>query len=168
MLVAAANPCPCGYLGDSGRACTCPHGAITLYRSRLSGPLLDRFDIQLFLSPVPYDEFAAPGSQVVAESSAAVRERVVRARNWQSSRLASSAASCNAEMSVQQVRRHCTLPAGGDQLIRRAMEQLGLSLRGHDRILKVARTIADLAGSEQIQIAHLAEAIQYRGLDRQR
>ena len=158
MLVAAANPCPCGYLGDANRACTCPSAAVTLYRSRLSGPLLDRFDMQLFLAPVPYAEFAAAGARGGAEPSSRVRERVVWARNRQANRLMASGATCNAEMSVQQVRRYCALPPGGDQLMRQAMERLQLSLRGHDRILKMARTIADLAGTEQIQIGHLAEA----------
>lgn len=161
MLVAAANPCPCGFLGDSTRPCTCPAAMIHHYRSRLSGPLLDRFDLQLFLSPVPYEEYRTSGE---AEPSAAVRGRVERARRVQARRLAGTGAGCNAEMGPAQIRRHCRLPAGGEGLMRSAMERLGLSLRGHDRVLKMARTIADLAGEESIGLNHLAEALQYRGL----
>ncbi len=166
MLVAAANPCPCGYFGDSHRACTCPPAAVTVYRSRLSGPLLDRFDMQITLAPVPYDEFTAAAHAGPSESSAQVRRRVERARTIQAERLSGTAAPCNALMSVQQTRRYCGLPSGGEALMRQAMERIGLSLRGHDRILKMARTIADLAGAERIELPHLAEAIQYRSLER--
>lgn len=160
MLVAAANPCPCGFLGDSTRPCSCPPSAVNLYRSRLSGPLLDRFDLQLFLAPVTYEEYR---STEAAESSAVVRARVERARGVQIRRLAGSGATCNATMNPAQIRRHCRLPAGGEPLMRTAMERFGLSLRGHDRVLKLARTIADLAGQEAIGLNHLAEALQYRG-----
>ncbi len=161
MLVAAANPCPCGYLGHEGRACTCPTAAVAHYRSRLSGPLVDRFDLQLFLDPVTYEEYRTTKQ---AEGSAAVRARVDRARRAQARRLAGTGAVCNAEMGPAQVRRFCRLPEGGEQLMRAAMDRLGLSLRGHDRVLKMARTIADLAGSGDIELPHLAEALQYRGL----
>lgn len=166
MLVAAANPCPCGYFGDSHRACSCAPSVVTLYRSRLSGPLLDRFDLQITLAPVTYDEFAAAVQTGAAESSEAVRLRVERVRLIQAQRLSGSPAVCNAQMSVQQVRLYCALPQGGEVLMRQAMDRLGLSLRGHDRVLKMARTIADLAGADRIAVPHLAEAIQYRSLER--
>ncbi len=163
MLVAAANPCPCGYFGDPVRECACPPGAVAMYRSRLSGPLLDRFDIQIALQPVPYAELVAASAQERSgEPSAAVRERVAAARQVQVQRFQGSPARCNAQMSVAQVRRYCALPRGGEPLLRQAVEQMGLSLRGHDRVLKVARTIADLAGSPEIELPHLAEALQYR------
>jgi magnesium chelatase family protein len=169
MLVAAANPCPCGYLGDPTRACTCPGQAVALYRSRLSGPLLDRFDLQIWLEPVPYEQLVAAGAQFGQsgpESSAVVRSRVVLARRRQRVRLKETQSACNAQLTPAEVRRFCRLPAGGEPLMRQAMEHMGLSLRGHDRILKVARTIADLAGAEQIELPHLAEALQYRCLER--
>ncbi|HWI62431.1 MAG TPA: YifB family Mg chelatase-like AAA ATPase [Symbiobacteriaceae bacterium] len=166
MLVAAANPCPCGYLGNLARACTCPAASVTLYRSRLSGPLLDRFDLQIYLEPVPFEHLVAAGAAGGAESSELVRQRVVAARLLQRGRLSGTGAGCNAEMTVSQVRRICRLPRGAEALMRQAMERLGLSLRAHDRVLKVARTIADLARCEEIEIPHLAEALQYRSLER--
>jgi magnesium chelatase family protein len=166
MLVAAANPCPCGYLGDPTRACTCSGTAVTLYRSRLSGPLVDRFDLQLYLAPVPYDHFAAATADGRAESSIVVRGRVEFARRRQAVRFQGTGAGGNARMTVAQTRKFCRLPAGGEVLMRQAVERLGLSLRGHDRVLKVARTIADLAGSDELELPHLAEALQYRCLDR--
>lgn len=160
MLVAAANPCPCGYFGDQTRACTCVANTVQLYRSRLSGPMLDRFDLHLYLHPVTYEQYR---STEKAESSAAVRERVARARRVQVRRLSPFGVSSNAEMGPSLVRRFCRMPAGAEPLMRQAIEQFGLSLRGHDRVLKVARTIADLAGAGEIGLPHLAEALQYRG-----
>ncbi|HEY3364746.1 MAG TPA: YifB family Mg chelatase-like AAA ATPase [Symbiobacteriaceae bacterium] len=165
MLVAAANPCPCGFFGDSTRECSCPGASVTLYRARLSGPLMDRFDLQVFMSPVPYEQVVGPASGKT-EPSAAIRERVCRARVRQLERLRGSGAACNAEMSAGQVRHLCRLPPGGDSLMRLAMERMGLSLRAHDKVLKVARTIADLADVDAIELQHLAEALQYRSLDR--
>lgn len=167
MLVAAANPCPCGYYGDTTRACTCPSGTVALYRARLSGPLLDRFDLQTFLEPVPFDHLVAAGADSAApEPSAVVRRRVMAARLRQDARFAGSATACNAVMPPGEVRQHCKLPKGGEVLLRQAVECLKLSLRGHDRVLKVARTIADLDGSSAIELPHLAEALQYRSLER--
>jgi magnesium chelatase family protein len=167
MLVAAANPCPCGYLGDETRPCTCPGATVALYRSRLSGPLLDRFDIQIRLQPVPYEAIAAASGMGGAEPSHVVRRRVMAARARQADRLKGAGISCNALMSPAHLRRHCRLPDGGQDLMRQAVERLGLSLRAHDRLVKTARTIADLAGAEEIELAHLAEALQYRCFDRQ-
>lgn len=161
QLVAAANPCPCGHLGSALHPCTCPPAAAHTYLGRLSGPLLDRFDLQLFLTPVPYSDLAKGGP---GEPSAKVAERVARARVRQAERLGDG--FCNAMMTPGQVRRFCRLPEGGDALMRGAMERLGLSVRAHDRVLKLALTIADLAGTARIHLEHLAEAIQYRSLDR--
>jgi magnesium chelatase family protein len=166
MLVAAANPCPCGYLGDDTRPCSCPSAAVTLYRSRLSGPLLDRFDMQIFLSPVRYDHWGATSPQNLPENSRSVRLRVELAHKRQLARFEGVDQRCNAHMTVSQMRRYCRLPEGADQVMRQAIERLGLSLRGHDRVVKLARTIADLAASPNIEIAHLTEALQYRSLDR--
>jgi len=166
MLVAAANPCPCGYYGDPTRTCICPPAVVTLYRSRLSGPLLDRFDIRVHLSPVPYDHFAAPSIHADVETSEAVRFRVEQARRRQLTRLAGTGLTCNAHLSVQMTRQHCQVPAEAEVLMRHAMERIGLTLRGHDRALKVARTVADLAGSASIELPHLAEALQYRCCER--
>jgi magnesium chelatase family protein len=166
MLVAAANPCPCGYLGDDNRACTCPQATVTMYRARLSGPLLDRFDVQMRLEPVPYAQVVASGGAGGPEPSHVVRRRVMEARVRQAARLQSSGFSCNAQMDPAEMRRHCRLPAGGEELMGEAVRRLGLSLRAHDRIVKMARTVADLAGAAHIGLPHLAEALQYRSLDR--
>lgn len=162
QLVAAANPCPCGHLGSPLHPCSCPPALAHTYLGRLSGPLLDRFDLQLFLTPVPYADIIGTGS---SESSVVVAKRVTIARDRQQERLGEG--GCNATMTPAQVRRFCRLPEGGEALLRGAVERLGLSVRAHDRVLKLARTIADLAGSA-IAVEHLAEAIQYRSLDRLR
>ncbi|MBP3587128.1 MAG: YifB family Mg chelatase-like AAA ATPase [Paludibacteraceae bacterium] len=166
MLVAAMNPCPCGYYGANNPAhpCTCTPAQIHRYLSRISGPLLDRIDLQCEIEAVPYEQLreTAPG-----ESSAAMRERVTKAREVQKQRFANNALiHSNAMMSTKMVRQYCALDAECDKLLEFTMTKLGLSARAYDRILKVARTIADLDGSQDIQKKHLLEAISYRSLDR--
>jgi magnesium chelatase family protein len=163
MLVAAMNPCPCGYLGDARHECRCSPTQIQRYRNRVSGPLLDRIDLHVEAPALSLTELRAgqPG-----ETSAALRTRIAATRGRQHRRFAGSGVTSNARMTHAQIRRHCTLaPALGD-LLQQAMERLSLSARAHDRILKVARTIADLASAEDIEAPHLLEAIQYRSLDR--
>ncbi|MFN7961173.1 MAG: YifB family Mg chelatase-like AAA ATPase [Thermoanaerobaculia bacterium] len=162
-LVCAFNPCPCGHLGDPRIACTCSAGAIERYRSRVSGPLLDRIDLHVEVPRLPLPELQGPPG----ESSAAVRERVALARRRQSERCElGSPPPLNATLSGAAAKRVCALDGRGQALLERAYEKLGLSARALDRVLKVARTIADLAGAERIEPAHLAEAIQFRSLDR--
>jgi magnesium chelatase family protein len=163
MLVAAMNPCPCGYLGDPKHACRCSPSQIQRYRARISGPLLDRIDIHI---EAPALSIAELRSDQAGESSAAMRGRVETARGRQRARFAGTRIVANARMTQTQIKRHCPLdPALGD-LLQQAMEQLHLSARAYDRILKVARTIADLAGADRVASPHLLEAIQYRSLDR--
>jgi magnesium chelatase family protein len=165
MLVASMNPCPCGFLGHPQQACVCPPTTIERYRARLSGPLLDRIDLHVQVPAVSYDDLQSgpPG-----ETSATIRERVTAARGRQAERFADvPQVLCNAHMDSRHVRHLCRpLPADAGHLLRTALERLGLSARAHDRILKVARTIADLARSEAIDATHVAEAVQYRALDR--
>ena len=163
MLVAAMNPCPCGYLGDPRRECRCSTPQIQRYRTRISGPLLDRIDIHIEAPPLSIE---AIRSAVPGESSAIICERVREARGVQKKRFSAISTACNARMSHAQIRQHCLLNAEQGDLLQRAMEELHLSARAYDRILKVARTIADLDGSEAILSPHLLEAIQYRSLDR--
>lgn len=163
MLAAAMNPCPCGWRTDPQRTCLCSSQQIQRYTARVSGPLLDRIDIHVDVPPVQYAELT---SSVVAESSATIRERVNAARARQHARFATSAIPHNAAMGVRELQQYCRLDAAGERLLAHAMRHYGLSARAHDRIRKVARTIADLADNDQITSAHLAEAIQYRTLDR--
>ena len=163
MLAAAMNPCPCGYMTDPQRECACTPGEVQRYLGRISGPLLDRIDIQIEVPPLRYREMAA---ETAGEPSAGIRERVRRARGRQAERFKKSKIFCNAVMSPKQIRRHCQLTGEGQRLLETAMERLGLSARAYDRILKVGRTIADLAEEETIRPEHVAEAIQYRSLDR--
>ncbi len=174
------NPCPCGYYGDPIKPCSCAPSTVTKYQKRISGPLLDRIDIHVEVPRVDYQKLS---DDRLGEPSAAIRERVERARELQRRRFAGESDSrssksrsldrgktkfdagnvvCNADMRVAEVRQFCKLDGAGESLVRAAMGQRNLSARGYHRVLKLARTIADLAGSEQIQAAHVAEAIQYR------
>ncbi|MFN8343034.1 MAG: YifB family Mg chelatase-like AAA ATPase [Cyclobacteriaceae bacterium] len=165
MLVASMNPCPCGYYNHPEKECVCAPGVVQRYLNRVSGPLLDRIDLHVEVVPVSFDEMTA---QRKSETSAEVRERVIRAREIQSRRFeGQSAIFSNAMMPSNVVKEICVISDAGRSLLRSAMERLGLSARAYDRILKVSRTIADLAGADSIGIDHLAEAIQYRSLDRE-
>jgi magnesium chelatase family protein len=176
VLAAAMNPCPCGYFNDKSRECMCTPPMIQRYVSKVSGPLLDRIDIHIEVPAVQYKELR---SNAAAEGSAEIRARVLAARDIQharfletlartkgSSRAPSRAIFANAQMSTQQIRTYCELSTDAERLLERAMQQQGLSARAHDRILKVARTIADLEAAPNITVPHIAEAIQYRTLDR--
>jgi len=164
MLAAAMNPCPCGFFGDATRDCHCSPPQIQRYVSKISGPLLDRIDIHIEVPAVKYKELRG---EPAIESSAEVRERVVRARQIQLDRFAGEKRIyANAQMTPKLIRKVCEISAEGEKLLENAITRLGLSARAHDRILKVSRTIADLAGSEHIQPNHLSEAVQYRSLDR--
>ena len=167
MLVCAMNPCKCGFFGDPNKQCTCTPASIAKYLDRISGPLLDRIDIEIELPAVSYDEIS--GKTAPGEPSCLIRERVNRARAFADERLAAAGDATgvlNAKMSPSLLRRHCTPTKDGSELMREAFESLGLSARGHDRVLRVARTIADLDGEMEIGEDHIAEAIQYRSLDR--
>ncbi|HTX90885.1 MAG TPA: YifB family Mg chelatase-like AAA ATPase, partial [Anaerolineales bacterium] len=163
QLVAAMNPCPCGYYGDPVKPCTCSSQVVTKYQKRISGPLLDRIDIHIEVPRVDYEKLS---DSRFGESSAAVRERVEITRQRQRERFtnneSSNAVTCNADMRPAEVRQYCGLDGAGQALMQTAMNQLQLSARAYHRVLKLARTIADLAGSETIQPPHLAEALQYR------
>jgi magnesium chelatase family protein len=163
MLVAAMNPCPCGYLGDPKHECRCSPPQIQRYRARISGPLLDRIDLHIEAPALSLTELR---SEKPGESSAALRQRIEASRTTQHARFAGTKISSNARMTHAQIRKHCAIDAALGDLLQQAMEQLHLSARAYDRILKVARTIADLAGAERIESPHLLEAIQYRSLDR--
>ena len=157
--------CPCGYSNHPEKECVCGSGVVQKYLNRISGPLLDRIDLHVEVTPVPFRELA---NIKLSEKSDSVRERVVKARIFQEQRFAEHKdVHSNSQMSTKMMRKYCLLPAAGDQLIKTAMEKLGLSARAYDRILKVSRTIADLEASEDIKVEHLAEAIQYRSLDKE-
>jgi magnesium chelatase family protein len=163
MLVAAMNPCPCGFLGDPKRPCHCSFVQIQRYRSKLSGPLMDRIDIHLEVPSVPYKDLSAPGDGV---GSAEILERVMRARKIQDERFQESGIHTNARMGTRHIRKFCKIDEDSGRLLEKAMEKFGLSARAHARILKIARTIADLEGEAPLGSSHVAEAIQYRTLDR--
>jgi magnesium chelatase family protein len=164
MLVASMNPCPCGYYNHPEKECVCGSAIVQRYLSKISGPLLDRIDIHVEVVPVSFDEMTANRK---TESSAEIRERVVRAREVQMERFQEKQSIfCNAMMPSNMVKEICVINDAGKSLLRTAMERLGLSARAYDRILKVSRTVADLAASPEIRTEHLAEAIQYRSLDR--
>ena len=164
MMVAAMNPCPCGYFTDPRRPCKCSPRQIDQYLSRISGPLLDRIDIHVEVPAVPYRELR---NERTGTDSAAIRTQVLASRQMQRQRFGDESTTINARMSSRQLRRFCKLDSAGESLLRQAMTELGLSARAHDKILRLARTIADLTGSEQLQPEHVSEAIQYRRLDRQ-
>ena len=167
MLVCAMNPCSCGYFGDPNKQCTCSPAAVRKYLDRISGPLLDRMDLIIELPSVSYDDIS--GSTPKGESSAAIRERVNRARAFAAARMSEAGddpSVLNASMSPAQLQKHCVPSVEARELMREAFDSLGLSARGHDRILRVARTIADLDGAAEIDADHIGEAIMYRSLDR--
>lgn len=164
MLLASMNPCPCGYYNHPDKACTCAATAVQRYLNKISGPLLDRIDLHVEVTPVPLSSLQTSKS---VETSAEVRVRVVAARKIQSIRFAdTSGLFCNAHMRTAELNRYCTLDTSSATLLNTAMKRLQLSARAYDRILKVSRTIADLDAAPQIRSEHLAEAIQYRSLDR--
>lgn len=163
-LVASMNPCPCGYFG-SGRDCSCTPPIIQRYVSKISGPLMDRIDIHVDVPAVKFDELRGRTTEK-AETSDQIRERVIAARNIQLARFEGLGVFSNSAMSPAQIRRFCPLDADCESLLEKAMKRQGLSARAHDRILKVARTIADLAGATEIGPSHISEAINYRSLDR--
>jgi magnesium chelatase family protein len=165
MLVASMNPCPCGYYNHPDQECVCAPGIVQKYLNRISGPLLDRIDIHVEVTPVSFTELSGNSR---AEPSEKIRERVTRARTVQENRYADvESIHCNAQMTTKQLREICIIDDAGKKLLQTAMERLGLSARAYDRILKVSRTIADLESSGEIKNEHLAEAIQYRSLDRE-
>lgn len=165
MLIASMNPCPCGYYNHPEKECVCAPGVVQRYLSKISGPLLDRIDLHVEVTPVSFDEMTANRK---SETSDEIRERVIAARDRQINRFKEvKSIHCNAMMPSQMLKEICEINEAGKTLLKTAMEKLGLSARAYDRILKVSRTIADLADSKEIQIEHLAEAIQYRSLDRE-
>ena len=165
MLIASMNPCPCGYYNHPEKECTCPPGAVQKYLNKISGPLLDRIDLHVEVTPVAFSELS---SKHEFEKSEAIRIRVIKARERQAERYKDNPGIyCNAQMSSKMLKEICVISQAGSNLLKVAMERLNLSARAYDRILKVSRTIADLAGSDDIKPEHLAEAIQYRSLDRE-
>ena len=165
MLIASMNPCPCGYYNHPDRQCMCSPGVVQKYLNKVSGPLLDRIDIHIEVVPVPFDKLS---DKTAVESSETVRGRVIKARDIQEKRFADNPdVYCNAQMNTKLQIKHCYVDQPGKEMLKTAMDRIGLSARAYDRILKVSRTIADLEQSENIQPNHLAEAIQYRNLDRE-
>jgi magnesium chelatase family protein len=163
MMVAAMNPCPCGFRGDPRRQCHCNPMAIERYMGRISGPLLDRMDIHIEVPAVPFRELSDKSTGTTSDM---MREQVLRARAIQRERFGGNTLKGNGRMSPRDIRTHCTLAPEAEQLLKQAMEQMGLSARAHDKILRIARTIADLEGEPRIGLTHLSEAINYRALDR--
>lgn len=165
MLIASMNPCPCGFYNHPEKECTCPPGAVQKYLNKISGPLLDRIDLHVEVTPVAFSELSSVHK---SEKSEAIRERVIKAMERQSERYKDNpGVYCNAQMSSKMLKEICVITQAGSNLLKVAMERLNLSARAYDRILKVSRTIADLAGTDDIKVEHLAEAIQYRSLDRE-
>lgn len=165
MLIASMNPCPCGFYNHPEKECTCASGMVQKYLNKISGPLLDRIDLHVEVTPVP---FSALATEQAGENSSAIRERVIKARELQTIRYAEHPGTyCNAQMSSKMLKNIVVISSSGQTLLKNAMDKLNLSARAYDRILKVSRTIADLAGTENVENEHLAEAIQYRSLDRE-
>tara|TARA_B100000809_G_scaffold183139_1_gene180905 strand:- start:920 stop:1552 length:633 start_codon:yes stop_codon:yes gene_type:complete len=165
MLVTSMNPCPCGYYNHPDKACLCAPGMVQKYLNKISGPLLDRIDLHVEVTPVNFDELT---KKEKGESSQQIRERVIKARDVQENRFEENKKiHANSQMNTKQIQNHCKLDEQSQNLLKTAMEKLDLSARAYDRILKVARTIADLDNAESISSAHIAEAIQYRSLDRE-
>lgn len=162
MMVASMNPCPCGYFGSKQRQCRCGQHEIRRYLDRVSGPLLDRIDIQIEVDAVPVKEISTGSA---AESSAVVAQRVRKAREIQQMRYRGEGIHCNAQLDARLTKRYCALTPEATQVLHMAVDRMGMSMRAYGRVLKVARTIADLAGESSISTAHVAEAIQYRELD---
>jgi len=166
MLIASMNPCPCGFYNHPEKECTCPPGAVQKYLNKISGPLLDRIDLHVEVTPVALSELS--NNNVKGENSENIRERVMKAREIQTERYQNSEGIyANAQITSKQLREICVIDTVGETLLKKAMERLNLSARAYDRILKVSRTIADLSFSENIKPEHLAEAIHYRSLDRE-
>lgn len=163
MVIAAMNPCPCGYFGHPTRQCTCTDAARKRYRDKVSGPILDRIDLHIEVEPVDYEKLSSKNKE---ETSAEIRARVNKARQIQRKRFAGTDISCNAKMSPKVTKAYCVLTEAASNLLRMSFEKLGLSARAYDKILRISRTIADLEESENIELAHVAEAIQFRSLDR--
>ena len=163
MLIAAMNPCPCGYFGHPTRKCICSPKQVSSYLSKVSGPLLDRFDIHLEVAPV---EFADLSSTAKEESSASIRERVQKARDIQNERFKGTSITCNARITSDILHQVCPVTDEASKLLENVFDRLGLSARAYDRILKVARTVADMDGAKVIDKKHIAMAVQYRSLDR--
>ena len=163
MLVAAMNPCPCGFYSDPHKECTCTLPQIQRYKAKISGPLLDRIDIHVDVPPVRFQDMS---TDHLAETSGQIKKRVERARAIQQERFQGKMIFCNALMVARHIRKFCQVDRSSQKLLKHAMEKLGFSARAYTRILKVSRTIADLEGEEQIQTHHISEAIQYRSLDR--
>ena len=158
------NPCPCGYFNHPEKECVCGPGVVQRYLNKISGPLLDRIDLHVEVTPVSYDELT---STIPNENSASIRTRVIKARGIQEKRyLETTETHCNAQMTQAEFELHCNADEQGHLMIKQAMQKMGLSARAFERILKVARTIADLDENEKIQVAHIAEAIQFRSLDK--
>ena len=164
LLIAAMNPCPCGYLGHPTKECTCSDAVKRRYKEKISGPILDRIDIHIEVAPVAFDELSSTKKE---ESSKEIKKRVDKAREIQRKRFENTSVSCNAKMTPQMTKDFCKLNNDAAQLLKDAFEKLSMSARAYDKILRISRTIADLEESESIEINHIAEALQYRGLDRQ-
>jgi magnesium chelatase family protein len=164
ILIASMNPCPCGYYNHPDKECTCPSGAVSKYLNRISGPLLDRIDLHVEVVPVPFRQLS---SKCNGEPSEPIRQRVIAAREIQRKRYEGNGIYTNAQINGRMLRHYCGIDAAGETLLRMAMDKMKLSVRAHDHILKISRTIADLAGIECIRPEHLAEAIQFRSLDRE-